>query len=160
MIFIEIIIILRWFVFFQLDRFQCQYWKLLHYPKCWKVSNVQEYFRQWSFLPLGQCVGVVGVFLMILRHYSIVFEFCGKFMGFWLFLYKISDFMGTSRKNNGILSKNHQKSPKSRFWWKSTYFWFSKHHKIMIICNRNYEFRSTMYIENFRLRWTPFREIP
>ena len=33
-------------------------------------------------------------FLMILRHYSMVFEFCGNFCKFWLFLYKTSNFYG------------------------------------------------------------------
>ena len=33
-------------------------------------------------------------FLMILRHYSMVFDFCGNFCGFWLFLYKTSYFYG------------------------------------------------------------------
>ena len=89
----------------------------------------------------GCFVFLITVFFDIIRWFSSFVEnfwdfdcFCTKLVILWL--------QATKQWNNRV--ENHQKSPKSRFWWKSTYFRLSTNHKRMILFNKNYGFWSTM----------------
>jgi len=78
------------------------------------IKNVEkcrrDTFGNSVFGPMCVCF----VFLMILRHYSMVFEFCGNILGFWLFLYKINHVLvkWLCRKTMSKIIKNHQKITK------------------------------------------------